>query len=156
MLRIAIVLAIAFLIQGVMSALQMKYFSNEFVKLRRKGKVACGRKAGGFHAGAIVMFQIDDDGIIREAKKMEGTTVFAKIKPLDGFDGKHIAQLSEADGPKGHKNLCKAIADASLTYRKYTAGEVIPDPPSPFEKVGLFLGDLGRRSNILSKKKTTL
>lgn len=148
MLQVGIVIAIAFLVQGVFSAMQMKYFSNEFIKLRRKGRVACGRKAGSFHAGAIVMFQIDDDGYIREAKKMEGTTVLARVKPLEGFEGRHIAELTEEDGPKGHKNLCKAIADASLTYRKYTAGEIIPDPPSPFQKVGIALGSIGRKKRI--------
>jgi DNA-binding transcriptional regulator of glucitol operon len=150
MLQIGIVIAIAFVLQGIFSCMQMKYFSNEFVKLRRKGRVACGRKSGGFHAGAIVMFQIDEDGIICEAKKMEGTTIFARVKPLNGFEGRHIASLTEEDGPKGHRNLGKAIADASLTYRKYTAGEIIPTPPTPFQKVGLALGSLGRR------KKPTL
>lgn len=150
MLQVGIVIAIAFVLQGTFSCVQMKYFSNEFVKLRRKGRVACGRKSGGFHAGAIVMFQIDDDGIIQEARKMEGTTVLARVKPLPGFEGRNIRDLTEADGPRNHRNLCKAIADASLTYQKYTAGEVIPEPPSPFQKVGYALGSIGRR------KRTTL
>lgn len=145
MFRLALVLGIAFLIQIGMSMLQMKHFSKEFCKLRRQGKVACGRKAGGFHAGAIVMFQIDDAGIVQCAKKMEGVTVFARVKPLDGFEGRDIRTLTEDDIPKNHKNLRKAVADASLTFRKYTAGEIIPEPPTPFQKAGRSVGNLFRQ-----------
>lgn len=134
MLRLALVIGVAFLLQIILSMQQMKHFSKEFVKLRRQGKVACGRKAGGFHAGAIVMFLIDDDGIVRQAKKLEGVSILARVKDLPGFEGRDIRTLSEADVPKTHKNLGKAVADASLSFRKFTAGEEIPEPPSPFRR----------------------
>lgn len=136
MLQLVIVIAIAFALQIVLSMAQMKHFANEFCKLRRLGKVACGRKAGGFHAGAIVMFLIDDDGIVKQAKKIEGITFLARVKDMKDFQGRDIRTLTENDVPKGHKNLGRAVADASLTFRKYTAGEVIPEPPSPFRKAG--------------------
>ena len=145
MFTLIIAVGIAFFLQGILSFLQMKHFSDEFIKLRRKGKVACGRKSGGFHAGAIVMFCIDDDGIIKEGKKLEGTTAFAKVKNLDGFEGRYIGSLSAEDGPDGHKNLCRAIEDAVLTYRKYTAGEVIEEPPTPMQKAGAALTGLFAR-----------
>ena len=131
MLPILITVGIAFLLQGLTGFMQMKHLTNEFIKLRRKGKVAFGRKSGGFRAGAVVMFRIDDDGIVQEAKKLEGTTAFARVKPLEGFEGRYIGSLNKEDGPKGHKNLCKAIEDAALTYRKYTAGELIEETPAP-------------------------
>lgn len=142
MLAIGIAVVVAFVLQIILSMMQMRHFSNEFIKLRRQGRVACGRKAGGFHAGAIVMFLIDDEGRIKDAKKLEGVTFAARVKPLNGFEGRMIDSLTAADGPKGHKNLCKAIEDASLTYRKYVAGEIIPEPPSPFQKVGRSVGNL--------------
>lgn len=151
MLRIGLVIAAAFVLQAILSCMQMKYFSNEFVKLRRKGKVACGRKSGGFHAGAIVMFQIDDNGIIQEARKMEGTTVLARVRPLPGFEGRDIRTLTEEDGPRNHRNLRKAIADASLSYRKFTAGEAIPEPPTPFQKVGIAMSSFGRKKTLLKQ-----
>lgn len=135
MIRLAIVLGIAFLLQGLLSSIQMKNFSDEFVKLRRKGKVVVGRKAGGFRAGAIVMFLIDDKGKIKKAKKLEGVTFLARVKDFPGFEGKNVRNLTEKDAPRNHKNLGKAIADASLTYRKYMKGETIADPPSPFRRV---------------------
>ena len=62
MLGVLIIVGGAFLLQGLMSFLQMRHLTNEFLKLRRKGKVAFGRKSGGFRAGAVVMFGIDDEG----------------------------------------------------------------------------------------------
>lgn len=140
MLKLGLVVAAAFILQILLSMMQMKHFSDEFVKLRRRGRVACGRKAGGFHAGAIVMFLIDEDGIIKEGRKMEGVTCLARVRPLKGFEGKYIGDLTTTNGPKGHKNLGKAIADAALTYNKYVAGEVIEQPPTPFQKVSRSAG----------------
>lgn len=136
MLQLALLLGAMFLLQGVLSVFQMRHFSKEFVKLRRRGKVACGRKSGGFHAGAIVMFRIDQDGVIQEGKKLMGVTCFARVRDLPGFEGKYVGGLTEADLPKHGKNLRKAILDARNTYNKFMAGEVIPEPPSPFQRVG--------------------
>ena len=43
MLSLIIVVGVAFAMQGLFSFLQMRHLSNEFIKLRRKGKVAFGR-----------------------------------------------------------------------------------------------------------------
>ena len=144
MLSILIVVGIAFLLQRLLGFFQMRHLTNEFLKLRRKGKVAFGRKSGGFRAGAVVMFLIDEDGIIREGKKLEGTTAFARVRPLEGFEGRYVGSLKKEDGPARHKNLCKAIEDAALTYRKYTAGELVEETtaPGPFQKVELAVSSL--------------
>ena len=86
------------------------------------------------------MFLLDEDGIVRCAKKMEGVTCLARVKPLPGFEGRDIRTLTADDVPKSHKNLGKAVEDASLTFRKFTAGEIIPEPPSPFRKLGQSVG----------------
>lgn len=151
MLKLGLVVAAAFVLQILLGMMQMKHFSDEFVKLRRCGRVACGRKAGGFHAGAIVMFLIDEEGYIKEGRKMEGVTCLARVRPLDGYEGKYIGSLTEADGPKGHRNLSKAIADAALTYNKYVAGEVIEQPPTPFQKASRSAGRLLRRKAAVQK-----
>ena len=149
--KLGIVVALAFLIQGALSAVQMKHFSNEFMKLRRQGKVACGRKSGGFHAGAIVMFLIDEEGRVRTAKKLEGITVLARVKDLPGFEGKFVGSLTGEEVPKSHRNLRKAVADAALTYRKYTAGEEITDPPSPCQKAVSAVRTLSQRAGLAAK-----
>ena len=147
MIEFIIVAGIAFVLQGILSTLQMKNLSDEFIQMRKKGKVAFGRKSGGFHAGAIVMFRVDDEGIIQEGRKLEGVTAFARTKPLDGFEGRYVGDLTEEDGPKNHKNLRKAINDAALNYKKFVAGEEIPEPLSPLDRVGMALGSLGHRQS---------
>ena len=145
MIKMALVIGLAFVIQFVLSSFQMKNFNNEFVRMRRKGKVAIGRKSGGFHAGAIVMFRIDDEGIIQESKKIEGTTFLARVKNFPGFEGRYIGELSVDDVEKGHRNLRKAVEDAALTYKKYIAGEEIAQPPSNFQKAGNIVTNLFNR-----------
>ncbi|WP_394272717.1 transcriptional regulator GutM [Butyricicoccus sp.] len=147
MLKLGLIVVAAFVLQAALSMLQMRHFSKEFVKLRRQGRVACGRKAGGFHAGAIVMFLIDSEGRIQAGRKLEGVTCLARVRPLDGLEGRYIGSLTEEDGPKGHRNLRKAIADAALTYNKYVAGEEIEQPPTPFQKVGISARNLVRRKS---------
>ena len=150
MLSILIVVGIAFLMQAILGFVQMRNLTDEFIKLRRKGKVAFGRKSGGFKAGAVVMFRIDEEGIVQEARKLEGTTAFARLKNMDGFEGRYLGDLTKEDAPKHHVNLGKAIEDAALTYRKYTAGEEIEnDPlPGPLEKAGNAIGSLlGQKRN---------
>ena len=136
MLQLGLFIAAMFLLQAVLSVSQMRHFSREFMKLRKQGKVACGRQAGGFHAGAIVMFLIDDDGVIREGRKLMGVTCFARVTPLPGFEGKYVGGLAEEDLPKYGKNLRRAILDARNTYNKFISGEEIPQPPSPVQRVG--------------------
>ena len=144
MLSILIVVGIAFLMQAILGFVQMRNLTDEFIKLRRKGKVAFGRKSGGFKAGAVVMFRIDEEGIVQEARKLEGTTAFARVKNMDGFEGRYLGDLTKEDAPKHHVNLGKAIEDAALTYRKYTAGELVEETtaPGPFQKVELAVSSL--------------
>lgn len=144
MLKLGILLAAMFVIQGLLSAVQMKHFAKEFAAMRRRGRVACGRKAGGFHAGAIVMFLLDEDGVIREGKKLVGVTCFARVKPFPGFEGKPLAALDESDLPKCGKNLRRAILDARSTYQLFISGEAIPEPPTPFQRAGRALTGFGK------------
>ncbi|MDE7242611.1 MAG: transcriptional regulator GutM [Oscillospiraceae bacterium] len=136
MFQLGLIVIAMFAVQAVLSGLQMRHFSKEFIKLRRRGKVACGRKSGGFHAGAIVMFLIDGDGVIQESRKLCGVTCFARVKPLAGFEGKYVGGLTDGDLPKYGKNLRKAILDARDSYNKFISGEAIPEPPSPLRRAG--------------------
>lgn len=144
MLKLGLIVMAMFALQALLSALQMRHFSREFISLRRKGKVACGRQSGGFHAGAIVMFLIGDDGVIREGKMLMGVTCFARVRTLSGFEGKYVGGLTEEDLPRYGKNLKKAILDARNTYNKFMSGEVIPEPPSPFRRMGRVITGVGK------------
>ena len=65
MLKLGLVIAAAFVLQIVLSSIQIRHFTKEFTAMRRRGRVACGRQAGGFHAGAIVLFLLDGAGVIQ-------------------------------------------------------------------------------------------
>ena len=95
MFQLALLLGAMFLLQGVLSVIQMRHFSKEFVKLRRQGKVACGRKSGGFHAGAIVLFRIDEDGVIQEGRKLMGVTCFARVTDVGLKRDEELRRLRE-------------------------------------------------------------
>lgn len=84
------------------------------------------------------MFLLDDDGIIVEGKKMEGVTCLARVKDFDWCDGAYIGDLTEDDGPEGHRNLRRAIADAANTYNRFEAGEILEDPPYPAKKLSSY------------------
>ena len=144
MLKLGLFVAAMFVIQGLLSAVQMKHFAKEFAAMRRRGRKACGRQAGGFHAGAIVLFLLDENGVIREGKKMVGVTCFARVKPFPGFEGKPLAALDESDLPRYGKNLRRAILDARNTYQLFISGEAIPEPPTPFQRAGRALTGFGK------------
>ena len=136
MLKLGLFVAAMFLIQALLTSAQISHFNREFIQLRRRGKVACGRQSGGFHAGSVVMFLIDENGIIREGNQLTGVTSFARVRPLDGFEGKFVGGLTESDFPRYGKNLRKAILDAKDTYNKVMNGEIVPDKPSPLQRAG--------------------
>ena len=124
MLSILVVIGIVFAMQAILGFFQMRNLTDEFIQLRRKGKVAFGRKSGGFRAGAVVMFRIDEDGIIQEARKLEGTTAFARVKALEGFEGRYLGTLTKEDAPKQRKmlpNITLTLAKRSRTQLSPTA-----------------------------------
>ena len=96
-----------------------------------------------------------DDGIVQEAKKLEGVTVFARVKPLEGFEGRYVGELTEADGPKNHKNLCRAIQDAATTYRRVVLGEAPQEAekPTTLKKAGSTLAGLGRSNAVPTQEE---
>ncbi|MFW7395578.1 transcriptional regulator GutM, partial [Vagococcus fluvialis] len=69
----------AYLLQIVFGMKQIKHFNETYQMLRRKGKVAIGRRAGKIKAGTIVMFAVNNNGDILESVKMQGVTVMAKF-----------------------------------------------------------------------------
>jgi DNA-binding transcriptional regulator of glucitol operon len=127
---------IAFILQYMLTFIQMKSFTANYSKLRRKGRVAIGKVKGGFRAGCIAMFAIDENGIILEGSYMQGVTVFARIKELKGFEGKEVGILTEADCKSLSKPLIKAILEASSNYNVIMGGGVVVEPPSPLQRLG--------------------
>lgn len=134
---IMIFIAGAFVVQMALGFLQLKHFSKAYAELRRVGKVAIGKKPGKLRAGTIVLFAVTNSGTILKAKKMQGVTVMATFKDLDGFEGKNIKSLSEEDMGHCNKLLKSAILDASSNYKIIMSGGEIPEKNSLFKNMML-------------------
>ena len=143
---VACLLGGGYLIQCLFGLMQMKDFSKTFRPLRKMGRVAIGRTNGGLRAGAIVMFAIDENGVILTGKRMMGVTVLAKFKDFTGFEGRNIGELTQKDVEKLPKPLRKAILDAVMNYNIIMSGGEIPPRLSLFQKIG----------QKLSPKKTAM
>lgn len=130
---------IAFTLQYVLTFVQMKSFTAHYSRLRKKGRVAIGKAKGAFNAGCIAMFAIDEDGIILEGSYMQGVTVFARAKNLNGFEGKDVGTLTEVDCKGLAKPLKKSILEASSNYKVIMGGGEIVEPPSPLQRLGSFI-----------------
>lgn len=117
---------IVWLLNIGLSFLQIRDFNNNYIELRRRGKVAIGRKKGRITSGTIVLIQINDDGNIVETRRMQGFTVFARIKVFTGLENKNLAKINESDLNNFDKLLKFAINDAKnqyLAFKKESYGE---------------------------------
>jgi glucitol operon activator protein len=111
-----ILIGAAWLVQSIFGFIQIKHFNNKYAEMRSLGRVAIGKKTGAFRAGTVVMFAIDKRNKIIKAAKMQGVTVFSRVRDLKGFEGKYLLKISEEDF-KGIDKLTKlAIADALRSY----------------------------------------
>ncbi|EQE82275.1 glucitol operon activator family protein [Clostridioides difficile CD68] len=78
-----------YLLNIFLGYLQLKDFNKNYIELKRKGRVAIGRKKGRISSGTIVLILINDDGVIVETRKMQGVTVLARVKSFEGLVGKN-------------------------------------------------------------------
>ncbi len=127
----------AYLLQCLFGFIQIKHFTKVYGKLRQIGRVVIGRKSGKIRAGTIVMFAIDSEGIILEGQKIQGTTVLAKFKVMEGFKNQKITELNEtlACVKKENKPTRQTIEEAVQTYKKVTQGEAIVEKKAPFSQI---------------------
>lgn len=128
----------AFILQYLLTFLQMKKFTRHYRALRREGRVAIGRYAGIIRTGVIVLLLLDEDGFIKKGQYVQGVTVFAGYKAVNNlFIGKHVSSLTEADCQAAHysKSLCRAVLDARNSYNILTSGGVLPEKKSPFGRL---------------------
>ena len=100
-----------YLLNIFLGYLQLKDFNKNYIELKRKGRVAIGRKKGRISSGTIVLILINDDGVIVETRKMQGVTVLARVKSFEGLVGKSLEYLTVYN-----KLLKKAILDAVKQY----------------------------------------
>lgn len=122
LLYLIIAVGAAWLVQSVLGFYQIKHFNQKFGEMRAKGRVAIGKKTGLFKAGTVVMFAIDRANNILQASKMQGVTIFSRVRDLKGFEGKNLLKLTEADLSKVDKLTRLAIEDALNSYHIIAKG----------------------------------
>ncbi|WP_161879727.1 transcriptional regulator GutM [Alkalibacterium sp. MB6] len=143
---IAALLIPAYLIQSFLGFKQMKTFGEEYSKMRRKGRVAIGRRSGKLASGTIVLLSLDEEGYICEGRKLQGTTVAARFKDFNTLNGRRIDTLNFKDQElaKETKNTKKAVVDAVNNYNLVINGKEIPEKKAPLSALadnvkGLFM-----------------
>lgn len=125
-----IAIGLSWVAQSALSFKQAKAFSTLFVDMRRRGRVAMGKFRGGIVQGAIVMFGLDDDGVILEGQRLHGVSVVARFRPFEDFTGEHISDVDPAVAARFGKSVVKAVANAKDNYRIILSGEKAPEPPT--------------------------
>lgn len=132
---VLIVLGVAYLLQVAMGTLQLRDFANTYGALRRRGKVAIGKRKNALSAGAIALFLIDEEGRIVEGRGMSGLTVAARFKELKGFAGMHIRDIGPETVKRIPKGLRLAIINARDNWMVVQEGEIPQDPPGPWTRL---------------------
>ena len=111
----------AWIMQAAFGYMQLKNFNSHFAALRRQGKVVIGRCKGKISQGVVLLILIDKNCNIVKAERMKGTTVLAKMKPLDILNGENLLSIKEDIYKKVDKITAKAINDAVKNYNQFTS-----------------------------------
>lgn len=114
---------IAYILQIFLGMKQIKNFNSVYIRMKRKGKVAIGRRPGKIASGTILLLGVDQRGTIQEAEMMQGTSILARFKPRPQFVGIDIHQLT--DSPvliKENKLTRQAAANAQKIYLEVERG----------------------------------
>ncbi|WP_332633517.1 transcriptional regulator GutM [Halalkalibacter flavus] len=130
-----ILVATAWLVQSFLGFFQIKNFNKHYALLRQKGRVAIGRRRGFFKAGTVLLIAINKGNKILEVRKMQGVTVFSRVKPMKGLDGKDLLKLTKQDLHIYDKLTVAAIQDAVANVKIISKGGEIPIQKSLFERL---------------------
>ena len=149
------VVIVAYILQIIFGLKQLKHFNTTYSELRKKGRVAIGRRSGKIKAGTIVMFAVDRKGMILDAKRMQGVTVVARFKSMPSYIGQDIHYLDTYNPVvrKENKLLQIAIEDARELFLRIEAGNYKDVPKfAPVLNVGNQLKLLSTRLTLQFKK----
>ena len=130
-----IILGVSYLAQMGFSFFQLQDFAKAYASLRKRGKVAIGKRKNALSAGSIALFLIDDAGTIVEAKALSGLTVGARFKPLTGFDGMGIEHVTEGPLARLPRGLRLAVLNARDNWVTVQLGQTPEDPPGPLSRI---------------------
>ncbi|MCB2831316.1 glucitol operon activator protein [Streptococcus dysgalactiae subsp. dysgalactiae] len=121
---LAIIVISAYIFQIFLGMKQLKHFNQVYAELRQKGRVTIGRRSGRIRSGTIVMFAINSEGIVLDARKMQGISVLATFKAMPQFLGQDIHYVDSYNPlvRKENRLLQIAIEDARELFLRVEAG----------------------------------
>lgn len=101
------------ILQGILSYMQINHYRKTLNHLKTKGKVYIGQDRGKLRPGSIVLLVSDDNNVIIDMQEMKGISVFDKFKRKEKYIGKSlnelIVELSQLDK---ENNTIRAIKSA--------------------------------------------
>ncbi|OCL25391.1 hypothetical protein U472_13655 [Orenia metallireducens] len=109
--------AIAWIVQTALGYLQIKDFNTHYSELRKLGKVIVGKNKGKISSGTVVAFAIDDSGRIIKGEYMEGISVLARMKLLEGLEDLALNKINDDDLNEYSKGIKKAVKNAIKNYK---------------------------------------
>jgi glucitol operon activator protein len=140
--------AVLYVAQLFLALKQAKNYTTTYATMRRKGRVAIGKKKGLFTAGAIVMFQLDDQDAIVAGTRLKGVTVLSRFQDFLLFDGLPLAEVDAHDDRRFSRSLRDAIDNARDNLLYSRTGRIPPEPPGPFRQLADRLRKLTGRKTV--------
>ncbi|HHX24649.1 MAG: transcriptional regulator GutM [Tepidanaerobacteraceae bacterium] len=126
-IKIISILAVAWILQGVLTYFQIKNFQAKLAEFRKYSRLGVGTVKGRFSKGTIVILGVDDKDTIVDAQIMSGITVFARLRPFCKLKSKKIREISKIT--KGMnintiRAINRAIDSLESSTKKEKGGEV--------------------------------
>lgn len=90
MIKIIFILAIMWVLQGILTFFQVKNLQKEIKEMKKAGNIGIGSRKGKLGPGCIFIIASDEKGRIINAKKMSGISVFSRFKDIDLLKGLYL------------------------------------------------------------------
>ncbi|MBN2908913.1 transcriptional regulator GutM [Polycladomyces sp. WAk] len=123
---ILLMIGLSWAVQSVLGYLQIKHFNQRFRAMCKLGQVVVGRNTGRFRAGTVVLIAIDKNHSIIKAEKIQGVTVFSRLRSMKKLEGKNLLRLTDSDLREYDQLTAKAIQNAINNFKTvYKGGEAL-------------------------------
>jgi len=107
------------ILQALLGFWQVRHFNQRFRLLRQEGRVVAGKAKGRIMAGAVVLFCIDQNCTIIKGEKMEGISIFARLKPFNIFNNLNLMEIDSYACARLDNQTTKAVLNAVENYKAF-------------------------------------
>lgn len=121
--QVFLFIGVAWTLQTIFGIFQIRYFNKRFKAMRKLGRVVIGKNKGRIRTGVVVLMAIDEDCNIIKAEKMQGISVFAKMKVFNVLENKNLLQLNVDNLKNIDKWTASAVNNGIENYKNYVFEE---------------------------------